>query len=142
VTDDFVNDMTAVHDLMGPGPSLEGARVPVARKSLLRITHVLRAYQQEIDLSMLRLIERQWVESEELRRERDANRQAVADAHARVDELEARVEVLTALTDDLSLLVDRFLRDQSVISLADDGVVAQLAQRSVSARDGVIDATG
>src|SRR6476660_865538 len=114
--------MNAVHDLMGPGPSLEGARVPVARKSLLRITHVLRAYQQEIDLSMLRLIERQWVENEELPRERDANRQAVADAH--------------------SLVVDRVQRDRSVISLADDGVLAQLAQRSVAARDGLIDATG
>jgi hypothetical protein len=142
VTDDFVNDITEVHDLMGPGPSLEGARLPVARKSLLRITHVLRAYQQEIDLSMLRLIERQWVECEELRRERDANRQAVADAHARVDELETRIEVLTALTDDLVLLVDRLQRERSVISLTDDGVVAQLTQRSVGARDGVIDATG
>lgn len=142
MTDDFVTAIAQVHDQMGPGPSLEGARVPVARKSLLRITHVLRAYQQEIDLSMLRLIERQWVEAEDLRRERDANRQAVADVHARVDDLEARVEVLTALTDDLLMLVDRLQSQRSVISLADDGVITQLSQRAVAARDGVIDATG
>ena len=66
----------------------------------------------------------------------------MADAHARVDELETRIEVLTALTDDLVLLVDRLQRERSVISLTDDGVVAQLTQRSVGARDGVIDATG
>jgi hypothetical protein len=142
VTDDFGDAIEEVHDLLAPGPTLDGARVPVARRSLLRITHVLREYQQQVDLSMLRLIERQHVEHADLRRERDANRQSIADVHARVDELEARVEVLTALTDDLLMVIDGLQREQAVITLPDDGVVAQLARRAVAARDGVIDATG
>lgn len=142
MTDDFADAIGDAHDLLAPGPSLDGARVPVARKSLLRITHVLREYQQQVDLSMLRLIERQRADQLDLRREGDATRQSIADVHARVDELEARIEVLTALTDDLLMVVDRLRREQPVIALSDDGVVAQLARREVAARDGVIDATG
>src|SRR4029078_6643461 len=104
--------------------SLEGARTRAPPTGLLRITHTMRAYQQEIDLSVLKLIERQWIESEDLRRDNAANRQAVGDAHARVGELEARVAVLTPLTDDLLMLVDRLRDEGTVISITDAGAVA------------------
>jgi hypothetical protein len=142
MSDDFGEAIDGVRAALVPGPGLEGARVPAARKGLLRITHAMRAYQQQIDLSVLTLVERQWIESEDLRRDNAANRQAVADAHARVDELEARVDVLTALTDDLLLLVERLRDDRTVISLSDAANVAQLAQRANTARHGVVDATG
>ena len=141
MSDDFGEAVDDVRGLLAPGPSLEGARVPAARKGLLRITHVMRAYQQEIDLAVLKLVERQWIESEDLRRDNAANRQAVADAHARVDELVARVEVLTALTDDLLLLVDRLRDERTVVSIT-DGTIAQLASRASAAHEGVVDATG
>ena len=142
MSDDFGEAIDEVRAALAPGPTVHGARVPAARKGLLRITHAMRAYQQEIDLSILKLVERQWIESEDLRRDSAANRQAVADAHARVDELEARVEVLTALTDDLLLMLERARDDRTVISLSDAGTVAQLAQRANAARKGVVDATG
>jgi hypothetical protein len=142
LSNEFGEAVDDVREALAPGPSLEGARVPIARKGLLRITHAMRAYQQEIDLSVLRLIERQWNEADDLRRDSAANRQAVADAHARIDELEARVEVLAALTDDLLMLVDRLRDDRTVVAITDVGAVAQLAARASAVRHGVIDATG
>ena len=106
MSDEFADAIEEVHDLLAPGPQLDDARWPIAGRALLKVTHQIRAFQQQVDLGLLKAMTRQRAENVELRGGSAAARDAVGDLHARVDELEARLGLLGALHDDMSDAVD------------------------------------
>jgi hypothetical protein len=122
VADEFADAIEQVHAVLEPGPPIDGARIPAARKGLLKLTHTLREYQQRVDLLMLRAIEIQRAENRAARGESGATRQAVADLHERVDELERRVEILASLNDDLRAELDLARTARTSGDLRADGI--------------------
>ena len=102
MTDDYTAALEAVHELLGPGPSFEGSRTEIGRKAMRVATHQLRSFQQQVDHALLQLIEQQRSDNADVRREANASRKAIADAHARIEELEARLRVMGTLYDDLA----------------------------------------